>query len=62
MRREMCLDFPYNVGSNGIYWTSTQSPDKADGAGGFEFTSDHRKCYHSYNRYYGHNVRPVVTE
>ena len=52
----------YNVGSNGIYWTSTQSPEKANGAGGFEITSDYKRWYHGFNRYYGHSVRPIVAE
>ena len=56
------LEGLYNVGSNGIYWTSTQSPDKANGAGGFEITSDYRRWYHGFNRYYGHSVRPIVAD
>ena len=56
------LEGLYNVGSNGIYWTSTQSPDKANGAGGFEITSDYKRWYHGFNRYYGHSVRPIVAE
>ena len=52
----------YDVGSTGVYWSSTKSPDQAYGAVGFKITSDEIRWYQSYYRCNGHSIRPIVTE
>ena len=52
----------YDVGSTGVYWSSTKSPDQAYGAVGFKITSDEIRWYQSYYRCNGHSIRPIVAD